>query len=108
MTWEEYQNGYLGEIKYANNVMRQLVEDIFKNRQRPAIIIIQGDHGFRFMEPPLHPLQFSNFNAMYFPKEKYQQLGDSITNVNTFRFVLNAFLGKNLPLLKDTSIFLHY
>jgi len=45
---------------------------------------------------------------MYFPKEKYQQLGDSITNVNTFRFVLNAFFDKKLPILKDTSIFLHY
>ena len=108
LSWDDYRNGYLGELKYANFVIKGLVDAIFQNAKRPAIIIIQGDHGFRFNEPETRHLQFANFNAMYFPKEKYQQLGDSITNVNTFRFVLNAFFDKKLPILKDTSIFLHY
>jgi len=108
MSWEEYRNGYLGQVKYANTLIMQLVDSILKNKKRPTVIVIQGDHGFRFNQPEKQHLQFNSYNAFYFSNEKYQQLHDSVTNVNTFRFVLNAFLNKELPILRDTTIFLHY
>jgi len=108
MSWGEYRNGYLGQVKYANTLIMELVDSILKNKKRPTVIVIQGDHGFRFNQPEKQHLQFSSYNAFYFSNEKYQQLHDSVTNVNTFRFVFNAFLNKDLPILRDTTIFLHY
>jgi len=108
LTWGEYKSGYIGQVKYTNRLITQLVEAIQQNKKRPSVIIIQGDHGFRFNQPAKLSLQFDNYNAFYFSNEKYRQLRDSVTNVNTFRFVFNAYFNKELPLLRDTTIFLYY
>jgi hypothetical protein len=108
LTWEEYRSGYIAQVKYTNLVIAGMVDSIIQRKKRPTVIIIQGDHGFRFNQPEKQLLQFDNFNAFYFSNEKYFQVKDSVSNVNTFRFVFNAFFDKKLPLLRDTSIFLHY
>jgi hypothetical protein len=108
LNWDEYKNGYINQVKYTNRLIAQLVDSILQYKKRPTAIIIQGDHGFRFNQPEKQQMQFDSYNAFYFSNEKYGQLRDSLTNVNTFRFVLNAFLEKELPILRDTTIFLHY
>ena len=108
LTPDEYKQGYINQVKYSNLLIRSIVDSILQHKKRPTVIIVQGDHGFRFNQPLKKVLQFENFNAYYFSNEKYFQIKDSVSNVNTFRFVLNAFLDKKLPLLKDTSIFLQY
>jgi hypothetical protein len=108
MSWEEYKTGYVDQVKYANTLILQLVDSILKHKKRPTAIVIQGDHGFRFNQPEKKHMQFDSYNAFYFSNERYGQLHDSVTNVNTFRYVFNAFLNKDLPILRDTTIFLHY
>ena len=100
---------YLDQLKYTNLLIRDLCTALIKEARRPRIIILQGDHGYRnFNAKDNLPgsVEFRNLNAFYFPDKEYSMLHDSISNVNTFRVVLNKYFNANLPLLKDTTIFL--
>lgn len=108
MTRPQLRTAYLQQLGYTNKIMQELVEDIFAHTKRPVVIIIQGDHGIRFPEKQDKDLQFPNLNAMYFYNQDYRQLKDTMTNINTFRVVLNTFFGKHFPMLRDTSYFLKY
>lgn len=84
-----------------------LIERILANK-RTSIIVLQGDHGYKFKSAEKRLLEFSVLNAVYYPDSDYSTLNDSISNVNTFRFVLNKFFRKNYPILNDTTYFLQY
>lgn len=104
---EKEKAAYIQQVAYANRIMQQLVERI-QAAPRPAVIIIQGDHGIRFTRQRNIPLEFPNFNAIYFYNQDYSRLNDTMTNVNTFRVVFNSILGTKYPLLKDSCITLNY
>ncbi len=108
MDMEDYRKGYLGQVNYSNSLIRGFIDSIFQNTHRPFVIILQGDHGFRFLTPDKRHLQFDNLNAFYFSNSNYTFVRDSMTNINTFRILLNNYFGKKYPMLRDTSIFLHY
>jgi len=96
---------YINQLAYTNKyIIEPLVDSIVKNNHRPAIIIIQGDHGYRNYPPEQIDLEFENFNAVFFPGKTYSDFSNSQTIVNTFRIVLNNYFGQQLPLLKDSSI----
>lgn len=98
---------YLSHVAYTNKYMiAPIVDSIFSNAKRPFVIIIQGDHGYRNYPPEKLSLEFENFNAIYFPGKDYRLLNDSMTSVNTFRMVVNQFFRQQLPLLKDSLIYL--
>jgi len=98
---------YLDYIPYTNGKIKELIETIQRNSHDSAIIIFMGDHGFREKTVSLNPaVNFQNQNAVYFPDKDYHLLYDSITNVNMFRVVFDKLFKQNIPLLKDTSIFL--
>jgi hypothetical protein len=108
LTIPQKQQAYVLQVAYANKLMREFVETIFSHSSRPLVIVIQGDHGFRFGNGPKKDLEFPNLNALYFSNGDYRLLNDSMTNVNTFRVVFNTFFHQQFPLLKDTSYFLNY
>ena len=91
--------GYIHQVAYSNRLIKQIVDSIIAISERPAIIILQGDHGITFKEPFYPPNKFPNLNAIFFSNKDYRLLTDSITNVNTFRIVLNTFFEQNLRLL---------
>ena len=93
--------GYIHQVAYSNRLIKQIVDSIIVTSARPTIIILQGDHGFTFNKSVHDPDKFSNLNAIYFSNRDYRLLTDSITNVNTFRVVLNTFFEQNLTLLPD-------
>jgi len=96
---------YLQQLIYTNKfIIKPLVDSIFRNSNRPFVIIIQGDHGYRTYSPEKMNLEFENLSAFYFSNQQYDQLYPSMTSVNTFRVVLNTFLNQKLPLLKDSTI----
>jgi hypothetical protein len=99
------KNRYLGQLKYVNKLVVNTISTIFKNDtlSPPPLIIIQGDHGFRYL--PENGLQESMtiFNAYYFPDEDYSQIYDSISPVNTFRVIFNKYMGTRLPIMNDSS-----
>jgi len=47
----------------------------------------------------------SQFLCIYFPDKDYHRLYEGMSNVNSFRVVLDQYFGQSLPLLPDHSIF---
>jgi len=98
---------YLKYVLYTNTRIKPFIQTIMKNTGRKASIIALSDHGFRFYKPVGVPLwHFQNLNAVYFPNRNYHLLYDSISNVNEFRVVLNSLFDQQLPLLRDSTIYL--
>jgi hypothetical protein len=96
---------YLGQLKYVNKLIETTINTlIHNNSERLPVIIIQGDHGWRFLAGPN---QFKEsitiFNAYFFPDNDYRNIFPSISPVNTFRVIFNKYMGYKLPLLKDTA-----
>jgi hypothetical protein len=99
---------YLGYLPYTNTCARDLVSTIKKNTGNKAVILFMSDHGFKFNPNDQLPANaFYNQNAVYFPDKDYHLLYDSISGVNQFRVVFNKLFHQNLPLLKDSVLFLH-
>ncbi len=106
-----YIAGYRAQLIYINQRMLAALETILQNSTTPPIIIIQGDHG------PGAYLQWDSaaesnlverlsiLNAFYFPDQNYQALFPTISPVNTFRVIFNAYFGGEFELLDDRSYF---
>lgn len=101
-TKEYSDRGYLNQLQYVNLETLHMVNSILNNTRRPAIIILQGDHGQGGQG------RFNILNAYYFPKELDVEVSTSITPVNSFRIVLNAILNLGLPHLPDHSYYSTY
>lgn len=99
------QTKYLEQLRYTNKIISECIESILRNSKSLPVIIIQGDHGFRYLKGREQLAEsFTILNAYYFPDKTYSTLYDSISPVNSFRVVLNKYFNTNLPLLKDSSI----
>jgi len=105
---EENREKYIQLVNLSNKTIKNIIDSILLNAKRPVVIIIQGDHGYLFRDTSKKELEFANLNTMYFSTQNYSMLHDSLSNVNTFRIILNTFFKKKYPLLKDTSYFLHH
>jgi hypothetical protein len=105
---EEQRKIFSSHMTYTNKLASSMIENIQTYSKRPFIIVLQGDHGLKFIEPEKQQLQFYNLNAIYFYNKDYQLLNDSLTNVNTFRIILNTFFQKQFPILENKSYFLNY
>lgn len=105
---QDRMKGYTGQIQHVNRLMLQVTDAILEAASRPTVIIIQGDHGFRFYDPEKKQLEFYNFNAMYIGNQKTIPAIRNMTNVNTFRLISNLFFGTALPMLEGSTHFLHY
>jgi len=100
--------GYLDYLPYTNEVIKKLLTSIQQNTQNKAVIIMMGDHGVRYPAPgdTMHMHDHQNQNAVFFPDRDYHLLYDSISGVNQFRVVFNSIFRQNIPLLKDSTIYL--
>jgi hypothetical protein len=86
-----------------------LCASLQKEAKRPRIIIVQSDHGYRnYTRQDNLPreVELKNLSAFYFQDRQYNLLNDSITNVNTFRIVMDKYFNYKLPLLQDTSFYM--
>ncbi len=109
----EYAPGYRAQVAYVIKRVEQAVDKILANSPEPPIIIIQSDHGSGskldtedLSKSDVHE-RMSILNAYYLPGKEGQNAGlyDTITPVNSFRIVFNAYLGAQLPLLPDRNYF---
>ena len=110
-TRSEYITGYRKQVQFVNQKVIEAIDTILANSVTPPIIIIQGDHG-----PGSH-LVWDNpsktclwertpiLNAYYLPGDGEGSLYPSISPVNTFRLVLDAYFGADLPFLPDLTFF---
>jgi len=96
---DEYKIGYRNQIAFLNMRIPQVFQAILENSARPPVIIVQGDHGPRFVKTDK---QLDILNAYYFP-EPQPELYPSMTPVNNFRLIFNSYFGTSLPYLSDRS-----
>lgn len=95
---------YFEQVLYANSIIEDVVTYIRTHNRKNSVIIVAGDHGYKYYQKQQAAYSFQNLNAIYFPDGDFRMLYDSVTPVNTFRILLNKYLGSSLPLLKDSSI----
>jgi hypothetical protein len=105
---ENHDSLYLEQLIYANKLIDSIASAAVKERQRPLVLIIEGDHGNRYASwgIDIREKHFMNLNTYYFSDRDYSGLYDSISPVNSFRVVLNKYFHAGMPLLKDSTIML--
>lgn len=112
MTTSEWKNRYVKQTKRINELLVSAIKKVLYKAKGQCIIVIQGDHGAR--TPAYHGkgdssnivgslLTYANLNAVYFPDQDYSTVYDSMSNVNTWRVVLNKYFGTELELLPDRN-----
>jgi hypothetical protein len=108
-TRQEYIDGYAGQVRFVNNEIRRMVEGILTQARRPAVIVIEGDHGpgsqldWENPQKTFMPERFSNLIVMRLPGQPPPP--DNLSSVNIFRLIFNRYLGADLPLLKNESYY---
>lgn len=101
------KNDYVEYLQYCNKKILQLADDILGSSPTPPVIILLGDHGFKyFQQKEERRYSFLNLDAVYMPTGNYNRFYDSISNVNLFRVILNTQFHQHLPMLKDSTIYL--
>jgi len=108
LTGEQLKAGYIEEIKFVNKRIDSITDAILRHRQRPLVIIIQGDHGYRFLDIQKCNDEFPNFCAIFFSNGNYNQVPDTLSNVNVFKAVLNTFFHQKISFDKNQHFFLQY
>jgi hypothetical protein len=106
--WSSKQN-YLGYLKYCNNKLIKMVDHILLNSDKPPIILLMGDHGFREFssKEEFRKYYFMNLNAIFLPNKNYSSFKEDISNVNEFRCLLNAGFNQNSKLVSDSTFFIN-
>ena len=105
----ENKKGYLEQLKFINNKIKQAIKIIKQNSKSKPIIIIQSDHGFTFdyninkQEQEGIKERFYILNAIYAPNNIKNKLYKSMTPVNTFRIIFNSLFENKYKILKDSS-----
>ncbi len=98
---DNYYKGYTQQTAFISKEMEKAASTLISESKTPPVIIIQGDHGPWLQEGND---QFKILNAYYLPGHN-DKLYPTISPVNTFRMVLDTYLGGDYPLLKDTSYY---
>lgn len=91
---------------YTNKMLLNTVEQIMQHDSRKKIIIIQSDHGIYDFSSFREDDAFRNFTAIYTPDQDCTGFYKGMSNVNTFRIILNQYFGQELPVLEDKQFFI--
>lgn len=95
-------SGYRDNVRFVDGQILPVVREIIASSKTPPVIIIQGDHG------PIGTRvapedRMSILNAYFVNAETKSFLYGSVTPVNSFRVIFNAYFGFELSLLEDVS-----
>ncbi len=96
-----YALGYQNQLTFLNKKILEAVDTLLAESDTPPIIILQGDHG-----PWLQPnnKRMWILNAYYLPGNP-AGLSSTMSPVNTFRLIFDAYFGGNYDMLPDVSYF---
>jgi hypothetical protein len=101
------KDAYIGYLKYSNGKILGLIDYLRTHARKPPVIMLMSDHGFHeFLEEVDHKYHFMNLKAILLPSKNYSRFYDGMTPVNQFRVLFNEMYRQDLPLLKDSSVFL--
>jgi hypothetical protein len=102
---------YVASISYANDVLTSLIDSLKSMyRDRELVIILQGDHGYKYEEnDPLFDQEgCSILYSVYCSDLNYPAWNNTFNSVNTFRVLFNKYFHINLPVLENLSYNLYY
>ncbi len=79
-------------------------------REKDFVIILQGDHGYKYEESdPLFDQEgCSILYSVYCSDLSYPAWNNTFNSVNTFSVLFNKYFHTNLPLLENRSYDLYY
>ena len=100
-TGATYTEGYRNQVAYINGQIEAALQILLDESPAPPIMIVQGDHAPWLQHDSG---KFMILNAYYLPGHN-DLLYPSISPVNTFRLVLDTYLGADYPLLEDVSYY---
>ena len=110
-TSEQYVTGYRNQLEYTNHLIKDVITEILNNSDDTPIIILQADHGpgnllnWELVERnDCLKERTSILNAILIPGHE-SQLYPTITPVNTFRLVLDAYFGTDLGYIEDKTFY---
>ena len=105
---------YINQVNAANLFAKRLVDGILARAPSPPVIILQGDEGpypagtgsddrynWRTATPQDVRETSGILNAYYLPAGRRSALYASISPVDSFRVVFNAYFGTQLEMLPD-------
>jgi len=99
--WERYVPGYRGQVIYLNNRFEAILEAILEESPKSPIIVLQSDHGITRVSSARERVAI--LNAYHLPGGGNEFLYPSISPVNTFRVIFNAYFGGSFDFLEDRS-----
>jgi hypothetical protein len=104
---KENENGYLEYLKYCNRRILTFTDSILLHSSNPPVMILVSDHGYRRHNEPTDSMTcFNNLVAIHLPSSDFKGIYESMSNVNLGRWLLNNLFNQQLPLLKDSSVYL--
>jgi uncharacterized membrane protein len=98
-TDEDHRRGYTSAVAYIDKRMLEILPRLIQSSKTPPIIILAGDHG---TGPSSTVTQ--NLEAFYLPGSA-PTFYSTITPVNIFRLLFDAYFNGNFGLLPDHSYF---
>jgi hypothetical protein len=101
-------SAYLSYLKYTNNTILDLVNNILKNSSSPPVIVILSDHGYRHFSDKDPGYFFSNLITVHTPSQNYNGYSDTMSNVNILKSILNSEFGQRLEMEKDKTYLIDF
>ena len=89
--------GYVNQVAFIDQAILSVLQEILAESATPPIILMHGDHGW------IDQNRLQILNTMYLPDQDYSALYPSISPVNGFRVIFNAYFGSDYELLPDIS-----
>jgi hypothetical protein len=117
--WRQ-KDQYRAQLIFINKKVQVLVKEIFARSATAPIIIFQADHGtasgmyepgsggWNNPTPSKLRERLRIFSAFYLPGDAKNDLYDTISPVNNFRFIFNHYLDGNFEMLEDRSYYSTY
>lgn len=104
-----YRTGYARQATWVQPQILAAVDRILAPGARPAVIVVCSDHGsgldfdWNTLSRVALTDRMSTFWAVYVPGGASRKVPETISSVNTFRYVFDEVFGTSLGLLPDRS-----
>jgi glycerophosphoryl diester phosphodiesterase len=106
---------HLEQVKFLNNKMMQVVDQLL-NSENPPVIIISSDHGSAFLfdgtlekwDSPTNEMikeRMNNIMFIYLPSNETDIFYEGMTSVNVFRVLFNYYFETDFEILEDRIFF---
>ena len=107
MAEHQDKSAYFEQLLFVNHSLTNVVAALLEKSAVPPVILIQGDHGFRYLPGAEGGEEaHSILNTVLLPGAKGAEPYPGMTPVNSFRMILNRYCGTKyeyVPDLQKTS-----